>query len=71
MRAGVILVKSSVGKRWHNISRCKFWVGTTVDSLFHLREFEKRRNGLRPCRNIYHTEVKTRSQCHFTTRMLI
>ena len=71
MRAGVILVKSSVGKRWPNISRCKFWGRTKVDSLFHVREFEVCRNGLRLRRNIYHTEVKTRSQCHFTTRTLI
>ena len=54
MRAGVILVKSSVGKRWPNISRCKFWGRTKVDSLFHVREFERCRNGLRLRRNIYH-----------------
>ncbi len=55
MRPGVILVKSSVGKRCPNISRCNFWGRTEVDSLFHVREFEKCRNGLRLCRNMYHT----------------
>jgi len=64
MRAGVILVKLSVGKRWPNISRCKFWGRTKVDSLFHVCEFEKCRNGLRLRRNIYHTAVKTRSMSY-------